>query len=174
MKILDFPELVQTYDYDCGAKALQAVLAYYGIEKHEDILMIAAKTNKEHGTATIDIEKVLRSYDLKFDSKSMSPKDLRQYVEKKIPVFVLLQAWNDQTSAYTDDTNDGHWVVVIGYDNKKLYFEDPYTFVRTFLADDELILRWHAEENGLHLVGHGIAVYGKEPSFNSKKVVHMD
>ncbi len=50
MKILDFPELVQTYDYDCGAKALQAVLAYYGIEKHEDVLMIAAKTNKEHGS----------------------------------------------------------------------------------------------------------------------------
>ena len=32
MKILDFPSLIQTYKHDCGAKVLQAVFAYYGID----------------------------------------------------------------------------------------------------------------------------------------------
>jgi len=36
MKILDFPELRQTFNYDCGAKALQSVLAYYGIDIREE------------------------------------------------------------------------------------------------------------------------------------------
>ena len=34
-----FPELRQTYTYDCGVSCLQAVLAYYGIQIRESELL---------------------------------------------------------------------------------------------------------------------------------------
>ena len=37
----------QTFDYDCGAKALQTVMAYYGVEVREDELMKALGTGRE-------------------------------------------------------------------------------------------------------------------------------
>ena len=44
---LNFPELRQTYNYDCGASALQGVMVYYGVEMREDVLM------KEAGTIVV-------------------------------------------------------------------------------------------------------------------------
>lgn len=37
--MIDLPTGRQTYDFDCGAKALQIVMAYYGIDVREDELM---------------------------------------------------------------------------------------------------------------------------------------
>jgi len=51
MKILEFPELRQTYEYDCGANALQGILAYYGMEIREELIIKSAKTNKIYGTS---------------------------------------------------------------------------------------------------------------------------
>ncbi len=170
--MLDLPDLVQTYGYDCGANALQTVLAYYGIETREDAIIIEAGTNEDLGTTVAGIENVLKKYDLKFDSRSMSPDDLRKYINDGIPVFLRLQAWSEYVSAH--DAALGHWVVLAGYNEKKFFFEDPSTFVRSFLDEDELVQRWHAEENGKKLINLGIAAYGKKPIFNSKSVVHMD
>ncbi len=49
MVLLDFPELRQAYDYDCGATALEAILAYYGIEVREELILKCAKTTKKYG-----------------------------------------------------------------------------------------------------------------------------
>lgn len=43
--MLNFPELRQTYGYDCGAKATEAVLAYFGMDIREDLIM---KKNSHH------------------------------------------------------------------------------------------------------------------------------
>lgn len=47
MKKLILPKLRQTYPFDCGAKALQSVLAYYGVFVREDKIIKLAKTNKD-------------------------------------------------------------------------------------------------------------------------------
>lgn len=174
MKLLDFPGLKQTYEYDCGVKALQAILTYYGIETSEELLMKYAKTNKKVGTSINGILQVLKKYNLQFDSRIMTLKNLKDYIKKKIPVMILLQAWNSKPIKYANDYQDGHWVVAIGYNNKQIFFEDPYTFERTFLKNDELKDRWHAKENNEKIINHGIAVYGKDPVYNSKKIIHMD
>jgi ABC-type bacteriocin/lantibiotic exporter with double-glycine peptidase domain len=173
MKQLDFPELKQTNEYDCGAKALQAVLTYYGIEIREEILIKSAKTNKKTGTTIKGILDSLKKYKLKFDSKSMDLKELRNYLDKKIPVMLLIQAWNKKSIDYTKDFHDGHWVVAIGYNRDKIFFEDPYTFNRTFLKNKEFEKRWHSKEKSKKIVNYGIAVYGKKPTYDSKKVVKM-
>lgn len=77
MKILTYPELLQTCEYDCGANALQSILAYYDVEVGEEILIKKAKTNKKEGTTINGIETVLKNFDLHFDSRKMTIDDVR-------------------------------------------------------------------------------------------------
>lgn len=172
---LQFPELRQTYEYDCGAKSLQAILAYYGIKMREELIINYAKTNEEEGTSIGGILSTLKMADLEFDSKSMSIADLHYYADKKIPVMLLLQAWDGNKNVnYEGNYSDGHWVVMIGYDKDKIIFEDPYCFERDFLTNDELLKRWHGGEEGKKIINHGIAIYGKMPSYEPEKMIHMD
>lgn len=175
MKLLEFPNHPQTYEYDCGAKALQAVLAYYGIKKLENVIIKSAKTNSRSGTSLPQMLKVLKKFGLKFDSRTMTVEDLRDYIDRKIPVIVLLQAWSGKKKAdYSNDYGNGHWVTAIGYDKQKIIFEDPYSFERTSLTAEELDKRWHSRENRQKILHHGIAVYGKKPSYDSQKIIHME
>jgi predicted double-glycine peptidase len=174
MKYLNFPKLRQTYRYDCGASALQSVLVYYGIEIRKELIIKIAKTNKKDGTTIKGMLNALKKYGLKFNARQMTILDLKNYIDKKIPVITILQAWNGRKVDYTKKYNDGHWVVAIGYDNEKLFFEDPSSFYRTFLTYKEFENRWHSKENKKKIINYGIAVYGKQPAYNPGKVVHMD
>lgn len=174
MKTLDFPKLRQTYDYDCGAKALQSILVYYGIEVSEDILIEHANTNEEVGTLSKDILIVLKKYHLHYDQRKMTVEDLKEYILKNIPVMILLQAWSEEPVDYKTNYEHGHWVIAIGYDKEKIIFEDPLSFRHTWLTYKELEERWHSKEADKVLKNYGIAVYGKETIYDSKKIVHMD
>lgn len=174
MKILDFPELRQTYEYDCGAKAVQAVLAYYGIELREELLLRSAKTTEREGTTINGILHTVKIHELMYRSESMTIQDVLRFIDKKIPVLLLLQAWSGKNKDYRKDYRDGHWVVAIGYSSSRILFEDPYAFERAFLTYRELMDRWHAKENGRKIIKHGIAVYGKDPAYSSKKIIHME
>lgn len=44
----------------------------------------------------------------------------------KQPIIILFQAWADEGTDYKNDFQHGHYVIVIGYDSKYLYFEDPW------------------------------------------------
>ncbi len=173
MKTLDFPELIQTFEYDCWAKAIQAVLAYYGIEIFEEHIIKRAKTNPKDWTTTQWILKIFKKYWLKYDSQEMEIDNLKKYIDKRIPIIILLQAWNDKITDYTNNYKDWHRVVVIWYDNNKIYFEDPYAFKRTFLTYQELNKRRHSKENWQKIFNHWIAIYGKPTTFDSKKIIHM-
>lgn len=69
MKQLDFPTLRQTYEYDCGAAALQVILAYYGLNIRRELILKLAKTNKKTGTSISGMLYVLKKYNLQFDAK---------------------------------------------------------------------------------------------------------
>ena len=45
--MINIPVGIQTFDFDCGAKALQLVMAYYGVEKREDALIRDLKSDKD-------------------------------------------------------------------------------------------------------------------------------
>jgi len=81
MKTINLPQLRQTYGYDCGAKALQSVLVYYGIEVREDHIIKSAGTSKE-GTSIHGIIKVANKHGLQTDSKQMTIKDIKEYIKK--------------------------------------------------------------------------------------------
>ena len=175
MKILIFPGLRQTFDYDCGASALQAVLVYYGIELSEDSIIKLVKTDKKNGTSVLAILKALKKYKLKYKAGRMKIKDVKNCIDRNIPVILLLQAWRGKKNFnYKNDFHDGHYVVAIGHDDNKIFFEDPYSFERVFLEEKELKERWHARGGKKKITNLGIAVYGKPPAFDPKKIVHME
>ncbi len=174
MKILEFPELRQTYNYDCGASALQSTLIYYGIELKENFVIKIAKTTKE-GTQIKNIVKVAQKYGLKTDSRQMTIKDLKNFINKKIPVIIPLQARTKNKKIKWENTwENGHYVVLIGYDDKKFIFEDPSAFIRTYLTYKEFSKRWHdLDIDEKKYINHGIAIFGKKPKFKSKEMIKM-
>ena len=171
---LDFPGLTQSYEWDCGAKALQAVIAYFGIEIREELLIKYAKTNSKDGTSIADMTNTLKKFKLKFDARNMTINDLKGYIDQKMPILILLQAWSEKKIDYAKAFDHSHWVVAIGYDRNRIIFEDPHAFDRTFLENKELEERWHAEENGTKIFNYGIAVFGKNPNYRNNKIIHMD
>ena len=173
MKILIFPELRQTYAYDCGANAVQSVLGYYGIDKREDEIMKIAGTTKA-GTSINGIIKALKKFGLKTKAEGMSISQVKKCIDKKIPVILVLQAWSKKKNHdWKKDWKDGHYIVVIGYDKHKVYFEDPSSELRTWLTYKELDKRWHDKDDNKIYIHFGISVYGKKPSYSPRKNIHL-
>lgn len=169
-----FPNLRQAYDYDCGANALQSVLAYYGIDTREDKILHIAKTTGD-GTNPGNLALAIEHYGLQHEALEMTVADVKEFIKRGIPVIVLLQAWTKTPDTdWKNDWKDGHYVVAIGYDDEKVIFEDPSSFHRTYLSNEALEERWHdVDENGNKYVHWGIAVYGKEPSLSYDKPIPM-
>ena len=174
MKLLDFPHASQTYEYDCGPTVLQGILTYYGAEVRKEKIFKWARTSTRKGTLTKGMLKVLDRFSLKYDSRAMTIKEIKEYLDKDIPVILLLQAWEDKVKDYSDHFEDSHWVAAIGYNKETILFEDPYAFARVYLKQSELIQRWHGREGRLRIMQHGIAVYGQTPAYQSQRVIHMD
>ncbi len=168
--LLDFPHTRQSFDYSCGPGAVQAVMAYYGEDFRESELIDFLKTDKNEGTLVRDITNFL---DLKGFSttvkQNMTTSELFSYIDKQIPVIVMIQAWGkevDFENNYKDTWNDGHFAVVIGYTNKDVLFSDPSLFSTGYMPVQEFLDRWHDYDEGeIKTYQLGIAVYGKEPKF---------
>ena len=175
LRFLTFPNLRQTYDYDCGATVVQAVLAYYGIHIRKDHIMKIAGTSKRDGTSLSGILKVLKKQGLKYQARKMEISEVKKFLDRNIPVILDLQAWSGKKVLnWGKHWQDGHYVVAIGYDQKKLYFEDSFSFKRTFLGYEELFQRWHDQDaRGRKYFQLGIAVYGKKTVFKFNNVEQM-
>ena len=175
MKILDLPQLRQAYSYYCGPEATESILAYYGLEVREDLIMKLESTTKD-GTKIKKIKEVICQYGLKIKSGKMSIQDLKRCIDQKIPVIIVLQAWTDQKDVdWKHNWSDGHYVVVVGYTKDKIIFQDSASFNHTYLKYHELTNRWHdIDVDGKKYLSFGIAVFGQKPKFKRHKLIHMD
>jgi len=176
--ILDVPTTRQTFDYDCGAKALQTLFAYYGIDIRQDHLMEALKTNKVDGSSVEEVRRFAAKQGFRVKARHMmSMGDIRQHIDEGNPVLVLVQAWASRKLSpeeWRNNWDDGHYVLVIGYGKNRFVFEDPATFNRTWLTVQEFKDRWHDRNprNGEALNRFGMVLTGKEPM--GKNMVHME
>jgi uncharacterized protein len=87
-----------------------------------------------------------------------------------IPVIVDIQAWReDRDTAWPDRWDDGHYVVVIGMDERNVYFEDPsLEGQQGRIPRKEFVDRWRdyegeTPETGRKYIRSGILISGKEP-----------
>jgi ABC-type bacteriocin/lantibiotic exporter with double-glycine peptidase domain len=173
MKVIDYPETRQVFSFDCGANALVSVLVFAGLEEREDRIAVLAGTTKA-GTATEGILRVLRYYALPYHARQrMRADDLRRAVDDGHPTLVTLQAYRESNRPYRELWDDGHWVVAIGYDRYRIYYEDPSAFHRTWLADEELRQRWHDVDRGKRIRQWGCTVLVKG-QFIPGHHIHMD
>jgi len=177
MPILKFPEFRQVYKYDCGASALQSVLVYYGFDVREKDIMDLAGTSAHDGTPIKGFKKVAKHYGLKSKVRKLTIENVKKYIAKRVPVIIDLEAWSEKKKVdWEDDWQDGHYVVAIGYDRDKFYFEDPSSVHRTFLTFVELQKRWHDQDpkTKKKLVNIGIIISGRKPDYHPERAEHMD
>jgi len=89
----------------------------------------------------------------------------------------LLQAWAERYMTLEDwktDYDDGHYAIVIGYQDNIVIFEDPSSFRRTWLTEEEFLARWHDvnPKTGEKYDQFAMVLLGKEPV--KKAIEHMD
>jgi len=181
-KILTFPDSRQATNFSCGAASVQAVLYYYGIEVREDKLIKifdAKPTHIVHSGIDPDTlkQKMEQLWGLKVQMGEMTIEDVKDFIDKDIPVILAIQAWRGEDNAsdetdYTGEYKDGHYVVAIGYTDHSMIFDDPsIPSNRAYLPFDELDTRWHDNDYHGNVYEHlGLAVHGKQPTFNPKTI----
>jgi len=168
------PDVRQSTTYSCGAAALQAVLCYWGIEAREDSLMRALGTNEEAGTSPDNILRVAGECGLQASIREgMTLEDLERSVRAGIPVIADIQAWRDAPEAgfpWAGEWEDGHYVIVLGVDERNVYVEDPSLLgTRGVIPRAEFVERWHDYEGApprdasdRDYVRAGIVIAGRE------------
>jgi len=175
--MIDLPSGRQTFDFDCGAKALQLVMAYYGLDIREDELIKALHSNK-NGTSVNNMIAFAKSKGFEVIAKSgFSVGQIRDLVDQKRPVIVIVQAWADRYMTLDDwkqDTENGHYVIVIGHSDTIMIFEDPASFRKTWMSEEEFVARWHDIdlETGELLEHFALILMGKLP--DTRQFEHMD
>lgn len=176
-KMINLHPGTQLYNYDCGPRALQTVMHYYGEDVGHDEL-IAALGTTEDGTPPEEMIRVAKQYGFAVKSGSnWSLKQVKQYVDEGTPVIVLLQAWADRIMTLDDwrrDWENGHYAIIIGLNKGMLLFEDPSSVRRTWLREREFLARWHdMHPKTVEKYEHfGMVLLGKQPAVSSFE--HMD
>jgi predicted double-glycine peptidase len=167
----------QTFGFDCGAKALQTVMAYYGIDIREDELIKELGTSKD-GTRVDRMISVAESKGFRVEARQgWTLREVKRYIDKGDPVIVLLQAWADRYMTlknWRNDYDDGHYAVLIDHARGVLLFEDPASFRRTWLREYEFLARWHDLDSSKNrrYEQFGMVLLGREPIIHASE--HMD
>jgi predicted double-glycine peptidase len=170
-KILSFPTSRQDNTASCGSSAVQSILAYYGIDKRQDDLNKSLKISKD-GISYKDIVRLFKYYDLDVSAGIMNIEMIKNYIDNNIPVIILIQAYSADKKYTKTEYKDGHYIVVIGYDDKHFVFEDPSLNNKNgYLPFSELEVRWHGygDTEKEKLENFGIAVIGK-PKYKPGKI----
>jgi predicted double-glycine peptidase len=176
IKLMQFPELRQAYDYDCGISCFQGVLFYYGFQPREYDLVKELNVDPEIGVEPAAIINAAPRFDLMaIGRENMTVDDLKRNIDNGVPTLLIVQAWPDETVDWVNEYEWSHYVVAIGYDDKNVYFEDPASTIRTWLAFEELNRRWHTYVDQERKAQHyGISIFGKESDYHRFKMEHMD
>ncbi|MDD5095773.1 MAG: cysteine peptidase family C39 domain-containing protein [Dehalococcoidia bacterium] len=158
----------QTFDFDCGAKALQTVMEYYGVEMRGDEVLKELNSDRS-GTNPVNMIALAEKKGFQvFASANVPLEELKRFVDEGYPVIVLLQAWAERYMTLEDwrsDFEDGHYAIAIGYKDHVIIFEDPSSIRRTWLTEEEFLARWHDKDPGTgRKVNHfAMVLKGKKP-----------
>ncbi len=175
--VIDLPSGRQTFSFDCGAKALQLIMAYYGVDVREDELLGELQCD-QYGTPLANMIRVAEKHGFQVSAGNGASVDtVKQYLDANHPVIVLVQAWAQRYMALEDwkaNYDNGHYVIVIGYDDRIIIFEDPASLGRTWMTEEEFIARWHDMDPHTQqkFERFAMALLGREPA--RKVLEHLD
>jgi predicted double-glycine peptidase len=174
---ISIPLAMQATDYTCGVAALQSVLGYYGENIRQDVLAEALGVNEQDGTRYLRIVEYAQSKGYAVQvNQNMTIENLKGFIDQKLPVIVLIQAWPDAPVDWATDYDDGHYVVAVGYDQSFIYFMDPFTLGNiTYIPPAEFVERWHDKDgDGSVLIHFGMIISKGAPSYDPQKLLPMN
>jgi predicted double-glycine peptidase len=148
---LPVPLVRQATDYSCGAAALLAVLYYWQVtDQKESDLYEALHMSPSDGTPPMRIAEVARSFQLDARiAENQRLDDLRAAIAAGESVIIDLEAWHEGSGPvdWSADWDDGHYVVLVGMDERYAYVMDPSAAAGYgYVPLDELDARWHDVE----------------------------
>jgi predicted double-glycine peptidase len=158
---------------------MQSILYFHDQQDDysDDTLVKELKTDPVNGTSYNAMADFARSKGYLVDVRTeMTLNDIRSFIDNGVPVIVLIQAWAESAVDYSQDWNDGHYAVAIGYDREAVYFMDPSTLGNyTYLANREFLDRWHDEDKGERLTHFGLIITrpGRGTSYEQDKVYRI-
>ena len=164
---LPVPNVRQSRDYTCGVAALQAVLAYYGMQTREDLLAREVGADPNKGVNPPAIVRAARARGLTAELRQrMTVCEIAEIVHAGSPVLVALQAWSDKPrSSYREDWDDGHYAIIVAVNQDAVVFEDPSVLgSRAVLSRREFEDRWHDTDGTHRYVRMGIIFTGRTPA----------
>jgi predicted double-glycine peptidase len=144
--LLPVPIISQSTPWTCGPASLMAALVYFGVyDDTESHLTAELGATPEQGIDPASLAAVARKLGLSAEVRTgMSLDDLVEELARGSVVILALQAWASRPVDPAKDWEDGHYVVLVGLDDARLYAMDPS--VRTgyaFLERDAFLGRWH-------------------------------
>ena len=132
MKTLDFPIIRQSTVDTCSCACVQSCLCYYGIYKREDQLRRLMRIEKHplevHPRKIVN---ALKSFGLTATYSKLEISDVIISIDEDEPVIINLQAWFRSKKPDYNTDNNGHYVVAMGYDERRIIFSDPSCFYKT-------------------------------------------
>lgn len=159
---IHLPKTEQVDNFDCGPAALWAILQYYKCEPDDyDAFIKECKATKKDGTEPEDLIRVAKNYGLfTREVHNMTIEHLERVLTQGKPVIVDIQAWGHEK--YYKTLQSGHYAIAIGFDDKRIYFEDPslHTRRRGSILKKEFLERWRDKKvSGEILNQYGIIVW---------------
>lgn len=174
--LIKVPMLRQSTDFTCGVSALQSVFAYFGDEYREDQLAKELKAVPKTGTHYQEMMRLAKAkgYSVKV-VKSMTIPELKKLIDRGKPVICLIQAWAEKAIDYSNDWEDGHYVLAIGHDDGNIFFMDPSTLCNyTYIPTDEFVKRWHDTDGKEKLVHFGLIIEKSKPKYNPTTIIKLE
>jgi uncharacterized protein len=179
--LLQVPDIRQSTDYSCGVSCFQAVMRYWGSEDLREDQYIKLLNITREGADPDDLVRGAEKMGFRAEIReNLTLNDLKKSIENGVPVIVACQAWKYENQSWEDEES-GHYMVVIGLDNKNVYLEDPSMLgSRGYIPHKEFIRRWHdykyespLKDKVRRLIRTGIFIYGDKPAKNPE-FMHVD
>lgn len=145
--LLPVPLVSQAWPWTCGGAALMATLLYFGVfDGPESRIDEEVGATPDGGTPVVNIVAEARRFGLSAEARTGLTADaLAHELARGAVVIVALQAWATTPVAdWRAHWEDGHYVVIVGFDSDRVYVMDPS--IRTgygYLPRDQFLERWH-------------------------------
>ncbi|HEU0030550.1 MAG TPA: C39 family peptidase [Kofleriaceae bacterium] len=161
--MIRLPFVRQQHAHTCGAAVVLAIARAHGVGPATEAEVAADMAMTPDGSDPAQLVGALARYGLAVrEHRGMTLDELIAYLDRGVPVIVMLQAWADpRPVSYADHWDDGHWVIAIGHAGDRIHFMDPMLDVRGTLTRSALLERWHDVEGPerAHVERYGLAVW---------------